>query len=212
MDENSLEALIGSTQCLLSCGCGLLNLLIIIAAVSVAKRKNRSAVLWGLLAFFFSFPALLILLLLPSVQAAAAYSPPQVGPYPPYSPPAPPPPASPPYPVPAPPPGAFDATMIQPAGSWRLTVVQGPESGQSYGLASHTRLGRAPDNDIRLSDPQSSRYHALIQRRQESYLVSDQGSGNGTLVNGRQITGPTKLSPGDIIAIGNTQIRVEEAK
>ena len=102
--------------------------------------------------------------------------------------------------------------MIQPAGSWRLTVVQGPEVGQSYTLSSHTRLGRAPDNDIRLSDPQSSRYHALIQRRQESYLLSDQGSGNGTLVNGRQTTGPTRLSPGDIITIGNTQIKVEEVR
>ncbi len=210
MDESSLEALIGSTQCLLTCGCGLLNLLIIIATVSVAKRKNRSAVLWGLLAFFFSFPALLVLLLLPSAQPAwsPAYAPPQVGPYPPYSPS--------PYPTPssaaAPPPGAFDATMIQPAGSWRLTVMQGPEVGQSYTLGSHTRLGRASDNDIRLSDPQSSRYHALIQHRQESYLLSDQGSGNGTLVNGRQITGPTRLSPGDIITIGNTQIKVEEVR
>jgi pSer/pThr/pTyr-binding forkhead associated (FHA) protein len=59
------------------------------------------------------------------------------------------------------------------------------DAGQSYALGAQARLGRNPDNEVRLNDPQASRYHALIQRQQTNYVIIDQGSGNGTYVNGQ---------------------------
>jgi pSer/pThr/pTyr-binding forkhead associated (FHA) protein len=117
-----------------------------------------------------------------------------------------------PYTAPPPPsaaaayPGPPAATVIQ--GGWRLTVVQGADAGQSYALGAQARLGRNPDNEIKLSDSQASRYHALIRRQQTDYVIIDQGSGNGTYVNGQLIHKPTPLAIGDVITIGNTQMKV----
>lgn len=213
MDENGLAALVGTTQCLLGCGCSLLNILVIVLCISMAQKKNRSAALWGVLGFFFSIFALLVLALLPTVQPrwVAVYPPPPASPYPQYPPqPAPyvPPPApyaAPQFPPP-PPPGSANATMVQ--SGWRLTVTQGPDAGQSYALGIQCRVGRGADNEIRLSDPQASRQHALIQRQRDGYVITDQGSGNGTYVNGQLIGKPTPLAPGDTITIGNTQMTV----
>ncbi len=213
MDENGIAALIGTTQCLIGCGCTLLNILVIVLCVTLAQRKNRSPVVWGLLGFFFSIFALFLLLLMPTVQPnwPVVYAPPPPNPYPQYPPPAAPyvaPPAAP-YaapPPPVPPPGSASATVIH--GGWRLTIAQGPDAGQSYALGVQARLGRGPDNEIRISDPQASRFHAIVQRQRDNYVLTDQGSGNGTFVNGQLISKPTPLSPGDTITIGNTQITV----
>jgi hypothetical protein len=220
MDNNGIVALLGTTQCLIAIGCSVLNLIVIVACIVLAQKKNRSALGWGLLGFFFSILALFVLLLLPTVErrGPVAYVPPPM-PYPPASSPyaAPPAPmpyvpqpgpyaAPPPPPPPAPYPGAPAATVVQ--GSWRLTVVQGADAGQSYAVGVQARLGRNPDNEIRLNDPQASRYHALIQRQRDSYVIMDQGSGNGTYVNGQLINRPTPLASGDVITIGNTQIKV----
>jgi hypothetical protein len=234
MDNNGIAALLGTTQCLVAIGCSVLNLIVIVACIVLAQKKNRSALWWGLLGFFFSIFALFVLLLLPTVERRwpVAYAPPPPVPYPPapyaapppmpYAPQAAPyaaPPAPMPYapqaaPYPAPPsplptvsyPAAPAATVIQ--GAWRLTVVQGADAGQSFALGVQARLGRNSDNEVRLNDPQASRYHALIQRQQNAYLIIDQGSGNGTYVNGQLINRPTPLASGDVITIGNTQIKV----
>jgi pSer/pThr/pTyr-binding forkhead associated (FHA) protein len=91
----------------------------------------------------------------------------------------------------------------------RLAVVGGPDSGQNYALGQQTRLGRSPDNEIALTDPQVSRYHALIQRQKQEYIISDLGSGNGVYLNGRLVDRATQLKAGDIINLGNTQMRFD---
>ena len=218
MDNNDFAALLGTTQCLIGLGCAALNLIVVVACILVAQGKNRSGLLWGALGFFFSVFALFVLFLLPTVQRWPVAYPPPVGPVPPPVPypPAPSPYAAPPAPMPyaapPPPPAAVPypvapaATVIQ--GGWRLTVVQGVDVGQSFALGAQARLGRSPDNEVRLNDPQSSRYHALVQRQQNNYVIMDQGSGNGTYVNGQLIHRPTPLAPGDVITIGNTQLKV----
>jgi len=227
MDNNDIAALLGTTQCLIGLGCTALNIFVIVACVLVAQNKNRSGLLWGALGFFFSVLALFVLFLLPTVQRWPVVYPPAVGPMPPPPPmpypPVPSPYAAPispvpytpqvgPYGAPPPPPIAAPypvgpaATVIQ--GGWRLTVVQGVDAGQSYALGAQARLGRNPDNEVRLNDPQASRYHALIQRQQTNYVIMDQGSGNGTYVNGQLIHRPTALDLGDVITIGNTQLKV----
>jgi pSer/pThr/pTyr-binding forkhead associated (FHA) protein len=61
----------------------------------------------------------------------------------------------------------------------------------------------------RLDDRQVSRQHALIQRTADGYFIGDQGSGNGTFVNGTPAVQPRLLQLGDVIQLGETQLQVQ---
>lgn len=68
-------------------------------------------------------------------------------------------------------------------------------------------MGRDKHAGIVLDDPQASRIHAAIRYWDDIFIIRDMGSINGTLLNGEKID-VAKLSPGDIIVIGNTEITV----
>jgi len=85
---------------------------------------------------------------------------------------------------------------------WRLQAVSGPLAGQPVELGDRLRIGRAEGNELTLSNPGISRHHAVIWREGDgSYTIADQGSTNGTVVNGTRIAGPTRLHPGDQIGL-----------
>src|SRR5437763_6215900 len=73
-----------------------------------------------------------------------------------------------------------------------------------------TSIGRAPENDIVLPDEEKviSRYHATIHYESGSYSLSDNGSSNGTFVNGQQLEkkSPRMLHDGDRDGIGDYEI------
>ena len=91
----------------------------------------------------------------------------------------------------------------------RLTVVDGPEAGTSYELKDVCLLGRALDCQVQIQDLAVSRRHARITLSSGQYIVEDLGSGNGTYVNGKQITRHT-LAPGDTIRVSTLKLRFEE--
>ncbi len=92
----------------------------------------------------------------------------------------------------------------------RLRMQLGPSIGQVYTMMGNTlTIGRAQDNDVVLDDPQVSRHHAQVVRRGDEIVVEDLGSTNGTLVNGRRITGPHVLQPTETIAVGSSIFSVE---
>jgi pSer/pThr/pTyr-binding forkhead associated (FHA) protein len=66
------------------------------------------------------------------------------------------------------------------------------------------RIGRLPANDIVVPDPQVSSRHAVIQNQRGRFVLFDLGSTNGTFVNGRKITQPCELQPGDEIRLGES--------
>jgi serine phosphatase RsbU (regulator of sigma subunit) len=68
------------------------------------------------------------------------------------------------------------------------------------------QIGRDATNDLVLQDPFSSSFHAVVFRTDGGFVLEDRGSKNGTFVNGRRITGPVELQPGDEILIGSTRI------
>jgi GT2 family glycosyltransferase len=91
-----------------------------------------------------------------------------------------------------------------------LTILNGPQEGASFSIEDQIRLGRAPDNDIVLADdPMVSRTHALLERREEEVLVSDQESGNGTFIDGERIESPMILQPGSKLGVGGTLLLLE---
>jgi ABC transport system ATP-binding/permease protein len=69
------------------------------------------------------------------------------------------------------------------------------------------RIGRAPDNDVVVSDLSVSRYHAELRRAGERYEIADLNSHNGTFVNGQRVTS-APLSEGDIVGIGPSTFRL----
>ena len=98
---------------------------------------------------------------------------------------------------------------VKSEADWHLVVIKGPTSGRKYPIGERLSLGRDFSSDIQLNDGQVSRKHAEIQRMQDVYVVIDQGSTNGTYVNGQRIEKPTLLAHGTIIAIGFTHFRVQ---
>jgi pSer/pThr/pTyr-binding forkhead associated (FHA) protein len=69
-------------------------------------------------------------------------------------------------------------------------------------------MGRLPDCEIVLSDPNVSRRHAEVRRRGNDFIVVDLGSTNGTRVNGAGVR-ERQLVDGDEITLGSTRIRFE---
>ncbi|HEY3027591.1 MAG TPA: FHA domain-containing protein, partial [Pyrinomonadaceae bacterium] len=71
-------------------------------------------------------------------------------------------------------------------------------------LRQVTRLGRDPGLEVVLDAATAvvSRKHAVIQRAEGRFVVTDLGSFNGTLVNGQRITQSTALYDGDQIQLG----------
>jgi len=67
-------------------------------------------------------------------------------------------------------------------------------------------LGRAEDNEIVLPDPFSSSHHALIYFSEGKFFIRDNGSKNGTFLNGEKIRGEVELKKGDEILIGSTRL------
>lgn len=71
-------------------------------------------------------------------------------------------------------------------------------------------IGRSPDADVTLNDDKVSRLHCGIRKVEQSFIIKDLGSRNGTYVNGAPITVPSALTPGDTIRIGTTLFNVEK--
>ncbi len=59
-----------------------------------------------------------------------------------------------------------------------------------------------------ISDAEVSRHHVQITNQGDGFVVEDLDSTNGTFLNGERITGPSRLSSGDLIDLGST-IRLE---
>ena len=108
--------------------------------------------------------------------------------------------------------GPEDATLSGGGGQQpvRLRVQLGPTIGQVYTMVGNRlTLGRTQENDVVLDDPQVSRHHAQVTQQGDQIIVEDLGSTNGTLVNGRRITGPHVLQPTETIAVGASVFSIE---
>ncbi len=71
-----------------------------------------------------------------------------------------------------------------------------------FGEKTLIQIGRDATNDVVLSSPNVSRFHAQVERVGQRYRVEDLRSSNGTFVNGERIEGSVWLKPEDTIRIG----------
>jgi pSer/pThr/pTyr-binding forkhead associated (FHA) protein len=65
-----------------------------------------------------------------------------------------------------------------------------------------TLVGRGEECGLRLPSTGVSRIHARIRADEHGVWVSDEGSKNGTWVNGEKRQGPTRLNDGDEVVFG----------
>jgi adenylate cyclase len=92
----------------------------------------------------------------------------------------------------------------------RLAVQLSDEPELYVEAGNCVTIGRSPDNSLVLSDAKISRHHAEVRLVSSGqYRLSDLGSANGTLLNGRRLTAPRELQNGDIIQIGTASLRFE---
>jgi hypothetical protein len=94
-----------------------------------------------------------------------------------------------------------------------LIVVQSPalEANTERELDSApVTIGRASDNDLSIdADEFASVHHARIEPRRDGVWLRDLESTNGTFVNGVKLKHSQKLTPGDIIRVGETDLRYD---
>jgi hypothetical protein len=65
-------------------------------------------------------------------------------------------------------------------------------------------VGREVDCTLVINDSEVSRKHFHMTWQENSYWITDDGSTNGTFVNGQRINTPCVLQPGDRISLGGT--------
>ena len=82
-------------------------------------------------------------------------------------------------------------------------------TGERFTLAEHPiTIGRRPESNIVLADPNVSRNHAEIRPQGEGFMLTDLGSTNGSKVNGVRVE-QRLLVDGDELTFGNTRFRFE---
>lgn len=91
-----------------------------------------------------------------------------------------------------------------------LRILSGPEEGRTFDLDhGETTVGRVASNDIVLVDASLSRHHAYIHVDAEGASITDAGSTNGVLVDGKVISGPTRLGADQPVLVGQTWFVVD---
>jgi len=109
--------------------------------------------------------------------------------------------------------GGMGAAPLAVVSGPRLVATMGTYAGTIFPLLGPSMdIGRDPGNPIPLpNDTNTSRRHATLQMTNGQVVLVDNGSSNGTYVNGVRIAGqvPQPLRPGDEVNIGNTRFRFE---
>lgn len=108
---------------------------------------------------------------------------------------------------------AVAASRAAPAGPRLIVVTPGTTGlrpGAEFQVAGEMTIGRDAGNGIVLADPSVSGRHAAIMRVGRDWTVSDLGSTNGTLVNGRAVDGRGhSLRGGEKVVFGAVVLRFQ---
>src|SRR5262245_42308908 len=94
--------------------------------------------------------------------------------------------------------------------AWEIVVSKGPKQGSIVPLVPErpVTIGRAPANDLCLADPAVSSYHARIELKDGTIVLTDLKSKNGSFVNGKQLQGAMNLKSTDQVEMGSSSWNV----
>ncbi len=94
----------------------------------------------------------------------------------------------------------------------RLVILSEGFTGKAFELSvEKTTIGRVDDNTFPIPEGSVSSHHCEVLLRGNDVVIHDLNSTNGTFVNGHQVTGEAVLKPGQILRLGQVEIRLEDA-
>lgn len=94
----------------------------------------------------------------------------------------------------------------------RLVILSEGLTGKAYELAAEkTTIGRVDDNMFPIAEASVSSHHCEVLLRGSTVVIHDLNSTNGTFINGHQITGEAPIKPGQILRLGQIELRLEDA-
>ena len=95
----------------------------------------------------------------------------------------------------------------------RLVVLSEGLTGRSYDLkVDKTTVGRLDDNAFQIPEGSVSSHHCEILLKGTDVIVKDLNSTNGTFINGQAVTGETALKSGQILRLGQIELRLESGE
>jgi Nif-specific regulatory protein len=94
-----------------------------------------------------------------------------------------------------------------------LTILTGNRAGTNFPLDARrkTLIGRGTDCHISLPDPLCSRVHATLSCTSDGWVIRDDESRNGTMVNGQKIDEATIID-GNTIRVGSHEFEFHESE
>lgn len=93
----------------------------------------------------------------------------------------------------------------------KLVVLSESLAGKTHELTvDTTTVGRVEDNAFQIPEASVSSHHAEIIKRGREVVIRDLNSTNGTFINGQQITGEGVLKAGQILRLGQVELRLED--
>lgn len=92
----------------------------------------------------------------------------------------------------------------------KLVILSQGMTGRTHELkVDKTTIGRVDDNTFPITEASVSSHHCEILLRGEDIVVNDLNSTNGTFINGDKITGEAVLKPGQILRLGQVELRLD---
>jgi pSer/pThr/pTyr-binding forkhead associated (FHA) protein len=93
----------------------------------------------------------------------------------------------------------------------RLVLLSEGMTGTAHELkVEKTTVGRVDDNTFVIPDGSVSSHHCEILLRGVNVVVRDLNSTNGTFINGAQVTGEAPVRGGQILRLGQVEMRLED--
>jgi predicted component of type VI protein secretion system len=93
----------------------------------------------------------------------------------------------------------------------RLVILSEGLAGQAHELTvEKTTVGRVDDNTFPVPEGSVSSHHCEILLRGSDVIIRDLNSTNGTFINGNQVTGEAPLKAGQILRLGQVELRLED--
>lgn len=106
-------------------------------------------------------------------------------------------------PVPAPP--AADGGTATVHTAQRLVITSGPRRGTEIQLGGEPlTIGRSGESGLVIRDDYTSTHHARLLIWNDEWMIQDLDSTNGTFLEGRRVSVPTKVPLGAPIKVGTT--------
>ncbi|HEY3861745.1 MAG TPA: FHA domain-containing protein [Verrucomicrobiae bacterium] len=93
----------------------------------------------------------------------------------------------------------------------KLVILSEGLTGKTYELkVEKTTIGRVDDNTFPIPESSISSHHCEVLLRGNDVVIHDLNSTNGTFVHGHQVTGEAVLKPGQILRLGQVEMRLED--